>query len=186
MRNGPHPKWGPFVLHWERIVLQTLIAAVIGAVLFFPQAQAAEEVCQSPGKAANLNFMVKDIVGKDVALNSFKGEVVLLDFWATWCPPCRKEIPGFIELYKTYQSRGFVVVGVSVDDSTKDVKKFVEKYRVNYPVLDGHLRLDLQKAFGPMLGFPTTFLINRDGNICFSHTGFTPLEDFERRIKALL
>ena len=166
---------------------------VIGAALLFitsvaytPKSEAAEDVCETTGKAADLNFTVKDIKGKDVALSAFKGNVILLDFWATWCPPCKKEIPGFVGLYNTYKPRGFVVVGVSVDDSTSDVKKFVKQFKMNYPVLDGHDREDLQKAFAPMPGFPTTFVIARDGNICFQHTGFTPLEELERRIKALL
>ena len=150
------------------------------------KSRAADEVCKSNAKIANLNFTVKDINGKDVALSEFKGNVILLDFWATWCSPCRKEIPGFVQLYNTYQSRGFVVLGVSVDDSLPPVKKFVQQFKVNYPVLVGHDRADLQKAFAPMPGYPTTFIIARDGRICFQHTGFAPLEQFEEKIKALL
>src|SRR5262245_37509157 len=96
---------------------------VIGTVLAFmtpsnrlPVSKAADEVCEGTGRVANLDFTVKDINGKDVALSSFKGNVILLDFWATWCPPCRKEIPGYIDLYNTYNSRGLVVLGVSVDE----------------------------------------------------------------------
>ena len=165
----------------------------IGTALLFaiaankpPKSEAAEDVCEVHGKVADLNFTVKDINGKDVALSAFKGNVILLDFWATWCPPCKKEIPGFIGLYKTYKPRGFVVLGVSVDDSMSDVKKFIKQFKMNYPVLIGHDREDLQKAFAPMPGFPTTFVIARDGSICFQHTGFTPLDQFESKIKALL
>ena len=150
------------------------------------RSEAAEEVCESAAKVANFNFTLKDINGKDVALGAYKGNVVLLDFWATWCPPCKKEIPGFVGLYNTYKSRGFVVLGVSVDDSTSDVKKFVKQFKMNYPVLLGHERDDIKDAFAPMPGFPTTFVIARDGKICYQHTGFTPLDEFERRIKALL
>jgi peroxiredoxin len=174
-------------------MLRGTIAIVIGTALSFmifanypPKSKAEEEFCESTGKVANLNFTIKDINGKDVALSAFKGNVVLLDFWATWCPPCRKEIPGFIALYKTYKSRGFVVLGVSVDESTSDVKKFIKTFKMDYPVLIGHDRDDLKKAFAPMPGFPTSFVIARDGTICFQHTGFTPLEQFEQKIKALL
>jgi peroxiredoxin len=169
------------------------LALAIGAALVFGIAAnrpstsaAAEDVCEVHGKAADLSFTVNDINGKAVALSAFKGNVILLDFWATWCPPCKKEIPGFIGLYNTYKPRGFVVLGVSVDDSTPDVKKFVRQFKMNYPVLMGRDREDLQKAFGPMPGFPTTFVIARDGSICFQHTGFAPLDQFERKIRALL
>jgi peroxiredoxin len=147
--------------------------------------KAAEEACENTGKTANLNFTVKDLNGKQVALSAFKGNVILLDFWATWCPPCKKEIPGFVNLYNTYKSRGFVVLGVSVDDEVSDVKKFAKQFKMNYPVLIGHDREDLRNAYAPMPGFPTTFVIGRDGKICFQHTGFAPLEQFESRIKAL-
>jgi peroxiredoxin len=174
-------------------MIRTTIGTVIGAALLFmvfanhpAKSKAAEEVCESNAKIANLNFTVKDIDGKDVAFSAFKGNVILLDFWATWCPPCRKEIPGLVGLYNTYQSRGFVVLGVSLDDSPAAVKKFANQFKMNYPVLLGHDRADLQKAFAPMPGYPTTFLIARDGRICFRHTGFTSLEQFEEKIKALL
>jgi peroxiredoxin len=172
-----------------RKTLSVVIGTAVSFILFIshaPKIKAAEDVCQSSGKVANLDFTVKDVDGKDVALNAFKGNVVLLDFWATWCAPCKKEIPGFIQLYNTYKSRGLVVLGVSVDDSTSDVKNFVKQFKMNYPVLIGHDRDDLLKAFAPMPGYPTTFVIARDGRICFQHTGFVPLEQFEKKIKALL
>src|SRR5262245_53433448 len=162
------------------------VLALAAAANYEPISQAAEQSCESSGKVANLNFTVKDLNGKDVVLSSFKGNVILLDFWATWCPPCKKEIPGFIGLYNKYKPRGFVVLGVSVDDSTSDVKKFVKQFKMNYPVLMGYERDDLKEAFGPMPGFPTTLIISRDANICFQHTGFTPLEPIEEKIKELL
>lgn len=137
-------------------IVRTTIVMVIGTALSFmlianqpPKSKAAEEVCSSNAKVANLNFTVKDIDGNDVALNAFKGNVILLNFWATWCPPCRKEIPEFITLYNTYKPQGLVVLGVSVDDSLPAVKKFTTQFKVNYPVLIGRGRSDLQKAFAP-------------------------------------
>lgn len=158
----------------------------ISSALHPPKSEAAEAVCAANGKMANLNFTLKDINGKDVALSAYKGKVVLLDFWATWCPPCKKEIPEFIELYNNYRSRGFVVLGVSMDDSTSDVKRFAKTLKINYPVLIGAGRDDVEKAFGPLPGLPTSFTIARDGKICGQHTGFVPKEQFEREIKALL
>ncbi len=174
-------------------MMKTGIGIVAGAVLAIlvagcppAAAESGESFCTDNAKSASFNFTLKDIGGKDVSLSAFKGNVVVLDFWATWCPPCKKEIPGFVGLYNTYKSRGFVVVGISVDESPSDVKKFMKKYKMNYPVLNGYEREDVQKAFAPMPGFPTTFVISRDGKICYQHTGFTPLELFEQKIKALL
>ena len=151
-----------------------------------PTSAAAERACDAHGKVANLNFTLKDINGNDVALSAYEGKVVLLDFWATWCPPCKKEIPGFIDLYNNYRSRGFVVLGVSMDDSPSDAKRFAQKLKMNYPVLIGAGRDDVERAFGPLPGLPTSFIIARDGKICGQHTGFAPKEQFEREIKALL
>ena len=93
---------------------------------------AAKAACDAHAKPANLNFTFKDLQGKSVTLSDYKGKVVLLDFWATWCPPCRKEIPGFVELYNTYKSRGLVVIGVSMDDAedTPDVKRFAAQLKI--------------------------------------------------------
>jgi peroxiredoxin len=146
--------------------------------------QAAEAVCSADAKAANLGFTLKDVHGKPVALSDYKGKVVVLDFWATWCPPCRKEIPGFIELYDSYRSRGLAVIGVSMDDSTSDVKRFAKRFKMNYPILLGAGRDDLEHAFGP-LSLPTAFVIARDGRICAKHDGLTPKEQFEREIDSL-
>jgi peroxiredoxin len=168
------------------IVLGTMLGA---AVLVAQRPESSHvEACESPAKNANLNFTLKDIDGKNVDLNTYKGNVVLLDFWATWCQPCKKEIPGFVDLYNKYKDRGFVVIGVSVDEagSFSILKKFAKRFNMNYPVLVGHDREDIKKAFAPISGFPTTFVISRDGKICFRHTGFAPLEKFEETIKALL
>ena|SRR5437879_455133 len=146
----------------------------------------AEETCDANGKVANLDFTLKDINGKDFTLSAHKGKVILLDFWATWCAPCKIEIPGFIGLYNKYRSRGFVVIGVSMDDSTSGVKPFAQKLEMNYPVLIGTGRDDVDQAFGPLPGLPTSFIIARNGKICEQHTGFAPKEQFEREIKALL
>ena len=142
------------------------------------------EACGPDARVANLNLTFRDIRGKPFALSDYKGKVVLLDFWATWCPPCRKEIPGFIELFNSYRSRGLVVIGVSMDESTSDVKRFARQLKMNYPILMGAGRDDLQQAFGD-LPLPTAFVIARDGRICGKHDGFTTKEQFEREIGAL-
>ena len=152
----------------------------------FESELAQAEACEPEGRVANLNFTLKDMNGADVTLSDYEGKVVLLDFWATWCPPCKIEIPGFVELYDRYQSEGFVVLGVSVDDPIDKLAAFAEEFNMNYPVLVGDGRDDIKEAFGPLYGFPTTFVIGRDGKICAEHTGFVPKEQFETEIRALL
>jgi peroxiredoxin len=143
------------------------------------------QTCSADAKEANLALKFKDISGKSVTLSDYKGKVVLLDFWATWCPPCRKEIPGLNSLYDTYKSRGLVVVGVSMDDSKSDIRKFEKKLGMNYPILLGNGHTDLEPAFGP-LPLPNAFVISREGKICFKHEGMTEKEQFEREVRGLL
>jgi thiol-disulfide isomerase/thioredoxin len=143
-------------------------------------------LCGVGAKPTNLDLVLKDIQGKSVNLFGYKGKVILLDFWATWCPPCRKEIPGYIELYNTYKSRGLVVIGISMDEDTPDVKSFAAQMKMNYPILLGFGREDdLRPAFGD-LPLPTSFVIARDGSIYARHDGLTATEQVEREITALL
>ncbi len=159
-------------------------AALLAAVA--PGAQAADSVCDVTRRKANLNFTVKDIAGKDVRLSQYKGQVVLLNFWATWCKPCRVEIPSLIALYRDYQDQGFVVLGVSVDSELPQIKPFARAMKINYPVLIGAGREDLSDAFGPFIGFPTSVLVARDGRVCVRHVGLASRSELERQIGALL
>jgi cytochrome c biogenesis protein CcmG/thiol:disulfide interchange protein DsbE len=142
--------------------------------------------CMVDAKPANLNFTMPDLHGKDVALSSFKGKVILLNFWATWCGPCKAEIPGFVELQDQYGKDGLVVVGYSVDDEAPKAKAFADQFKMNYPVLLGLAREDVQDAFGPIWGIPASFIISRDGRVCQKHLGIAPKAVFEKQIKALL
>ena len=147
--------------------------------------QAAGAACDKDAKAAPLDYTIKDMNGVDVKLSSFKGKVILLNFWATWCGPCKAEIPGFVELQKQY-AKDLVVLGLSVDDPVEKLKPYAAQYKINYPILVGLGREDVQDAFGPMWGIPVSFLIGRDGKICKKHMGIAPKAQFEREIKALL
>jgi cytochrome c biogenesis protein CcmG/thiol:disulfide interchange protein DsbE len=147
--------------------------------------QADGAACMADAKPANLNFTMKDLDGKDVSLSSFKGKVMLLNFWATWCGPCKAEIPGFVELQNAYP-KDLVVVGYSVDDEAPKARQFATEYKMNYPVLLGLGREDVQDAYGPIWGIPASFLISRDGRVCRRHLGIAPKSVFEKEIKALL
>ena len=152
-------------------------------------AEAAQSsACDADRKPANLNFVLKDSAGRDFNLASQKGKVILLDFWATWCPPCKVEIPWFVEFQEKYGRNGFIVVGVSVDDPASALKPFGEKYKVNYPLLVGAGRSDIKgpRAYNAAWGLPKTFVIGRDGKICKTHIGLSNKEHFEQQIKSLL
>jgi len=142
--------------------------------------------CPADAKKANINFTLKDIDGKDVKLASLKGKVVLLDFWATWCEPCKMEIPWFAEFQTKYGPRGFQAIGVSVDDTVEKLKPYVAKYKMNYPVLVGLNHDDIQNAYGPLWGIPVTALISRDGKICAKHSGISSKQNFQKEIESLL
>jgi peroxiredoxin len=144
------------------------------------------QTCDSDAGPANLDFVLEDMYGEAIDLRQYEGKVILLDFWATWCAPCRIEIPGFIELYDTYGPEGFVVLGISVDDPVESIRTFAAELEMDYPVLVGLDRDDVKDAYGPPVGYPTAFIIDRDGMICTSHTGFAPKETFEQDIVELL
>jgi peroxiredoxin len=142
--------------------------------------------CAANGKMANLNFTLKDLDNKPVRLADYKGKVIVLDFWATWCGPCKLEIPGFITMQKAYGAQGLQTIGISVDDKLEDLKPYAAEYKMNYLVLQGRDHDEVQDAFGPIFGIPTTVVIGRDGKICRKHDGLTGRDSFEREIKALL
>ena len=146
----------------------------------------ATSSCPANAKPANMNFTLKDLANKDVKLTSLKGKVVLLDFWATWCGPCKIEIPWFIEFQEKYGKDGLQVVGVSVDDTLDKLKPYTTQMKMNYLVLQGLNHDDMQDAFGPMFGIPVTVLISRDGKVCSKHVGLSSKDSFEKEIKSLL
>lgn len=150
------------------------------------QAVSAKEVCSAPARRVNLDFTLHDVDGREISLSDFRGDVVLINFWATWCAPCRVEIPDFVVLYEKYRERGLVVLGVSVDDPVSRLIPFVAEFRMSYPVLVGAGRRDFLDAFGQLAAFPTSFLISRDGKICARHVGLADAQELERQIRALL
>jgi thiol-disulfide isomerase/thioredoxin len=143
---------------------------------------------KAAGKAAPLDFTLKDMNGVDVKLASFKGKPIIVNFWATWCGPCRAEIPSLVELQTQYGAEGkdVVILGISVDDPIEKLKPYAAQMKMNYPVLVGNGRDDVQDAFGPLWGIPVTVFIDREGRIAKKHSGIASKEQFEQEIKALL
>jgi thiol-disulfide isomerase/thioredoxin len=143
------------------------------------------EDAAATGKNAPLHFTLKDMNGADVKLASFKGKVILLNFWATWCGPCKAEIPSLVELQEQYAD-DLVILGFSVDDTVEKMRPYADQYKINYPLLVGNGREDVQDAFGPLFGIPVSVIIARDGTIAKKHSGIATKSQFEREIKALL
>jgi len=129
-------------------------------------------------------FQAIDLTGKAINTADWKGKAVLLNFWATWCPPCREEIPSLIALQKKYQGR-LVVIGISEDeDPPAEVQKFVQKAGINYPVVMS--TPELVSKWGGVEALPTTFLINSRGRVVWKHRGLHPLDEYDLDVQALL
>jgi len=154
---------------------------IVFAALSMMSACAKTSAIEVGSKAPD--FSLTDLDGRPVSLSDFNGKVVILDFFATWCPPCREEIPDFINLEKAYAPQGFAMVGVSL--VTRDeAKEFAAKVGINYPVLidDGKA----SSAYGPIRSIPTTFVIGKDSMIKKIYIGYRPKEVFEGDVKELL
>jgi cytochrome c biogenesis protein CcmG/thiol:disulfide interchange protein DsbE len=137
-----------------------------------------------PGSVAPA-YELPDVSGKAVSSAEFLGKVVILDFWATWCPPCREEIPHFVKLQDKYRAQGLEIVGLSLDaGGAKDVEPFAKEYGVNYTMLIAND--ELAKAYGGIVSIPTTFVVDRQGKIVKRFIGYTPPEVFEATIAPLL
>lgn len=131
------------------------------------------------------DFTLSTVDGKKLTLSDYAGKVIILDFWATWCGPCRKGIPEFVKLYNDYKNRGFVIIGVNLDRGGGDkVKSFVKDMKINYPVVFGNQRI--KQDFGGIRGIPTAFIIDKKGNIAEKIVGYRPGSVFESEIKKLL
>lgn len=161
----------------------TVLFLIIGLSLLLNQDRVNLFNAQSSKSAPS--FTLPDIYGKSFSSERLKGRVVILDFWATWCPPCRAEIPHFISLYNQYKGQGLEIVGVALDQGgSRTVKSFAEDFGMNYPVLIGNQ--EIANAYGGIRGIPTTFIIDRKGNIVEKFVGYRDKEVFESAIKELL
>ena len=176
---------GAAALSLALLTLPLLRGRTTGEVIPAPSAANPEGAppCDAQG-TAKFDFVLKDQHNVPVKMADYKGKVVIVNFWATWCGPCKVEIPDFVKLYAEYKDKGLVIVGVSVDDSAEQLQAFMREYKMNYPVVQ--MRPEVEDAWGPFYGYPTSFIVARDGSICTKHIGPATKEQFESEIKALL
>jgi thiol-disulfide isomerase/thioredoxin len=179
-------------------IVLTIVALVVAAMIYSGARNsrasgASSGVVDGPesalqgdlkGKMAP-NFELATLDGGKMRLSDLKGKAVVLDFWATWCVPCKIEMPWFVELQKQYGPEGLAIVGVAMDDaSNEDIAKFAKELGVNYPILRG--KEAVGEAYGGLPGLPTTFFIGRDGVIVGQDAGLVSRKQIENSIKAAL
>jgi peroxiredoxin len=183
--------------HRRRMWTASGVAIAGCCVLAFPSTRAVAARCvdacgelvrsvtKLPVQQPAPDFTLYDADGQRVTLSEFRGRVVLLNFWATWCPPCLKEIPWFMEFQRTYEGRGLVVLGVSMDEHGWDaVRPFIARQQVNYRIMAGED--ELAARFGGIAALPTSFIIGRDGLVVSSHSGLVSRPAYEAALQSAL
>jgi len=153
------------------------LSMVLMALVLLTNSIAAGQGEQAP------DFSLKDLEGNNVTLADYKGKVVFLNFWATWCPPCRQEIPDFIKAYEKHKDNGLVILGVAVSDKENSVRSFVEKNKISYPVAMGDVKI--VQDYEPGQYIPTTIVIDRNGKIHDKHVGVMEMSQVEKIFKEL-
>ncbi len=171
---------------WNRVMAA---AAFCGLVTCLGCSQAptahAQSLKEAGDRKAAPDFELKDVNGKTVRLADFRGKIVMVDFWATWCGPCQIEIPWFIDFERKYKDQGFVVIGVAMDDEGWPVvKPFIEQMKMNYRVVIGNDHT--ADLYGGIDALPTTVIIDRDGRIASMHVGLAGKQEFQDAIEKLL
>ncbi len=167
------------------LITTVAVAAVIALALAGCSSNSrAPKVKPSAERREAPDFSLKDENGRTVRLSDYRGKVVLLNFWATWCGPCKIEIPWFVDFERRLKDQGFAVIGVSMDeDGWQAVKPFLTEVGVNYRVLLGND--DVAKQFGGIDSLPTTFMIDREGRIAATHIGLVSKSRYENDLTQL-
>ncbi len=167
---------------WESLMVKRSIVIVVSALILMSACVKSEQG-EKTGTVAP-NFTLEDLDGKAVTLSSFRGKVVLIDFWATWCPPCRESVPAIEKLHKKYGDKGLAVLGVSLDEGEWDkVKAFRADYGMSYTVLKGTDRVEEKYMVRTI---PLVVLLDKDGNVRSRFLGAGTEDEIEKEIKALL
>jgi len=169
----------------RNLAIASVLAMVILIMLLANHYARPAAMIASGSNQVAPDFALQDLNGHTVHLSDYRGKAVVLNFWATWCPPCRMEIPWFIDLQNQYGAQGLQVVGVSLDEGGRDVvEKFAEQRGINYPVLQGGP--SVANEYGGVDALPTTFYIGRDGRVVASVAGLISHHEVEENIKAAL
>jgi cytochrome c biogenesis protein CcmG/thiol:disulfide interchange protein DsbE len=142
------------------------------------QATQVQAPAENSSAAKAPDFEVNDLSGKKIRLSDYKGSVVFLDFWASWCGWCKIEIPFFSDMYNKYKDKGLVIIGIATSDRDERVSAFVNSYKMTYPVVMA--KDEIVSAYGGIRGLPTTFVIDKNGNIARQYVGYRPREVFEK------
>ncbi len=177
----------PFRVPRPSVSVLLILAALVACSPSFEASQTTPRASVKPAKERRPapDFALKDENGATVRLSDYRGKVVLLNFWATWCGPCKIEIPWFVEFESKYKDQGFAVIGVSMDEGGwDDVKPYLRRAKVNYRVVIGDEEVALK--YGSVEALPTSFLIDREGLIAAVHVGLVPKSDYQKSIEALL
>ncbi|WP_118838034.1 TlpA family protein disulfide reductase [Salinibacter ruber] len=131
------------------------------------------------------DFSLEQMNGEPFRLSDHRGEIVVVNFWATWCPPCRKEIPGFIQLQKEFGTEEVTILGISLDDQGFEaVRPYAEEMGINYPLVVGSNRLT--RKYGGVRALPTSFVVGPEGTVQYARPGFLPKAELRRQLKPLL
>jgi len=130
------------------------------------------------------DFTLQDINGKTIKLSDYRGKVVIINFWATWCPPCLGEIPDFVKFYSAYREKGVEIIGIAVGSTKDDTRKTISEKKINYPVCmsDGKI----ENLYGGIRAVPTTFIIDKQGNIYKKQVGSITESELTAIIKGIL
>lgn len=175
-----HPSAG-----WPAFFAALLLFGGCGRLPAPPEKSAASQPDAAPGEVGGPlpAFRLEDAAGREVSSSDFRGKVLLVNYWATWCKPCETEMPGLQQLQDTYGSRGFAAVGIAMDTNSKDVAAFARKHGIRYWLLMG--TPEVQERLG-ILGIPTTILVDRQGVVRYRIVGFEYKEAVEAELKKLL
>ncbi len=181
------------------LIIVAIVVLVVGAVYLqksggtSPASVSAATMTADPAPTVGASsdrtiapdFALTSTDGREIKLSDFRGKVVVLDFWATWCPPCKAEIPDFIKLYSQYKNDGFQMLGVSLDQGgLHDVVPFIKSHGINYPIVLG--TDEVVSAYGGIRGIPTTFVIDKKGYVRGAFEGYRQASVFENLVKQLL
>jgi cytochrome c biogenesis protein CcmG/thiol:disulfide interchange protein DsbE len=166
----------------RRLVVGALAILIIAGLYFFAGHRARPRITAQGQPAPD--FSLQQLNGHPLRLADYHGKVVLLDFWATWCVPCREETPHLVELQKKYGAQGLQIIGVSMDDGPEPVREFSQHFQINYPVVMGNA--DIGRLYGGILGLPIVFVIDPAGRIYKKHIGATAAGVLEDDVKTLL